>query len=196
MSLLSSWHVVTNKHICRRNTHTGTAHGVSTKKKKKTSQLIKWTIRSMGSMRMRKLILKECQAPRTTSFYMTTREWTGPALLNAEPLWSQQRRKINMLKQRWVEKLWHTYSKIHNYKANLTGSKTSSTIIPKLSANLRINNQKVCWMGKKPTKHKKHRTNRKPTNQKKKPPHTQNKSPEHTQEKPIQKQKDYNLASF
>lgn len=89
------------------------------------------------------------EALRTSSFYMTTRKWVCLPLLNAEPLWSQQRRKINMLEQRWVEKLWNTHSKIHNYKANLTGSKTSSTIIPKLNANLRIKNQKICSMWKK-----------------------------------------------
>lgn len=163
MCLVSSWHVATNKHTCRRNTHTGTAHGVSYYKE--TSQLIKWTIKSTGTMRMRKLVL-ECRAQRTTSFYMTTRKWT-------EPLWSQQRRKINMLEQRWVEKLWNTYSKIHNYKANQTGSKTSSTIITKLNANLRINNQKVCWKEKKkhtqnPQTKKPHKTNIRPN----KPKHT------------------------
>lgn len=101
----------------------------------------------MGLIRMKKTILKEYYTLRITSLYMTIRKLVS--LLNAEPLWSQQRRKINMLEQRWVEKLWNTHSKIHNYKANLTGSKTSSTIIPKLNANLRINNQKICWTSKK-----------------------------------------------
>lgn len=73
--------------------------------KKKYSQIIKWSLRRMGTTKMRKLILKECRAPRTTSFYMTTRKLTGLAVPNAEPLGSQQRTKINMLEQRWVEKL-------------------------------------------------------------------------------------------